>query len=147
MAKKKSKSKDWLDQQVDELNDAFADELSKLTAEDIPRITGKKSKETWPKVTVGSHSVRTEYEDGRVELVTDWEALQRDVRAAIAKYEANIPAATIKQEKPKRARAGGKFVADDPTTPENEAWVGGKAPAKITATKKPARKKNEKKIK
>lgn len=46
----------------------------------------------WPKVTIGSHSVRTEYEDGRVEFVTDWEALQRDVREAILKYESNIPA-------------------------------------------------------
>lgn len=48
--------------------------------------------DNWPKVTVGSHSTRTEYEDGRVELVTDWEALQRDVRAAILEYESNISA-------------------------------------------------------
>ena len=31
---------------------------------------------------------------------------------------------------PKRARKGGKFVADDPKTPQNEAWEGGKAPKK-----------------
>ena len=45
---------------------------------------------------------------------------------------------------PKRARKGGKFVADDPTTPQNEAWEGGKAPkksAKKTAPKKTAPKK------
>jgi len=54
--------------------------------------------ETWPKVTVGSHSTRTEYEDGRVELVTDWEALQRDVREAIASVESKT------EEKPKRTR-------------------------------------------
>ncbi len=42
---------------------------------------------TWPKVTVGSHSTRTEYEDGRVDFVWDWEALQQDVREAIAEYE------------------------------------------------------------
>lgn len=54
--------------------------------------------ETWPKVTVGSHSTRTEYEDGRVELVTDWEALQRDVREAIASIENKT------EEKPKRTR-------------------------------------------
>tara|TARA_R100000544_G_scaffold35522_2_gene22920 strand:- start:97 stop:369 length:273 start_codon:yes stop_codon:yes gene_type:complete len=30
----------------------------------------------------------------------------------------------------------GKFVADDPSTPDvNEAWVGGKAPAKKSKTK------------
>ena len=45
---------------------------------------------------------------------------------------------------PKRARKGGKFVADDPTTPQNEAWVGGKAPKK-KATKKTPRKKAIKK--
>lgn len=45
---------------------------------------------------------------------------------------------------PKRARKGGKFVADDPTTPQNEAWVGGKAPKK-KATKKTPRKRAVKK--
>jgi hypothetical protein len=54
--------------------------------------------ESWPKVTVGSHSTRTEYEDGRVDFVWDWEALQRDVREAIASVE-NKPL-----EKPKRTR-------------------------------------------
>ena len=40
--------------------------------------------------------------------------------------------------KPKRAKnKKGKFVADDPATPENEAWVDGKAPVrKRTYTKK-----------
>ena len=34
-------------------------------------------------------------------------------------------------EKPKRAKTPeGKFIKDDPSTPENEAWVGGVAPAK-----------------
>jgi hypothetical protein len=52
--------------------------------------------------------------------------------------------------KPKRARTSkGKFVADDPTTPKNEAWEGGKAPKKQTtrktATKKTAKKKVAKK--
>ena len=32
---------------------------------------------------------------------------------------------------PKRARnKKGHYIADDPNTPENEAWVGGKAPKK-----------------
>jgi len=81
---KSVKKKDWLEQQADEINEAFADELSKLTAEDIPRITGQT---VWPKVTIGSHSIRREYEDGRVELVTDWDALARDVKNAVAEYE------------------------------------------------------------
>ena len=48
------------------------------------------------------------------------------------------------QAKPiKRARDDdGHFVADDPDTPENEAYEGGKAPAK---KKKPAKKKATKK--
>lgn len=45
-------------------------------------------------------------------------------------------AETSKPEvKPKRAKRKGRFVADDPTTPDvNEAWVGGKAPAKTKKT-------------
>ena len=47
--------------------------------------------------------------------------------------------------KPTRARTSkGKFVADDPTTPKNEAWEGGKAPKKKT-TRKTAKKKVAKK--
>lgn len=38
---------------------------------------------------------------------------------------------------PERARnESGKFVADNPATPKNEAWVGGKAPAKKRGPKK-----------
>ena len=49
----------------------------------------KKIKEEWPKVIVGSHSTRTEYEDGRVEFVSDWDALKRDVTEALIEYETN----------------------------------------------------------
>ena len=47
---------------------------------------------------------------------------------------------------PKRARKGGKFVADDPKTPQNEAWEGGKAPKKSAkkTTKKTATKRSYK---
>lgn len=47
----------------------------------------KSTVDTWPKVTIGSHSTRTEYEDGSVEFVTDWEALKRDVSQALHEYE------------------------------------------------------------
>jgi len=47
----------------------------------------KKTSDVWPKVTIGSHSTRTEYEDGSVEFVTDWEALKRDVGQALREYE------------------------------------------------------------
>jgi hypothetical protein len=51
------------------------------------------------------------------------------------------------EKAPRRAKdTKGQFVADNPATPENEAWVGGKAPAKkkpaaIKGAKKPAAKK------
>ena len=50
---------------------------------------------------------------------------------------------------PKRARKGGKFVADDPKTPQNEAWEGGKAPKKSAkkTPKKTATKRSYKKRK
>lgn len=37
-----------------------------------------------PKVIRGSHSTRTEYPDGRVEFVTHWDELVRDVDAALS---------------------------------------------------------------
>ena len=44
------------------------------------------------------------------------------------------------QPKAKRTRTKkGKFIADDPSTPQNEAWVGGKSPKK-KATKKATKK-------
>ena len=40
-------------------------------------------------------------------------------------------------EAPKRARdEDGHFIADDPSTPENEAWVGGVSPSKKKTKKK-----------
>jgi len=70
--------------------------------------------------------------------------------------ETSIPVVTDKvaevntqpiEKTPQRAKnTKGQFVADNPTTPENEAWVDGKVPAKkrpaaIKGTKKPAAKK------
>jgi hypothetical protein len=50
---------------------------------------------------------------------------------ATANVEVEKPA-----DKPKRAKRNGKFVADDKSTPGiNEAWEGGKAPAKQTKPK------------
>ena len=44
---------------------------------------------------------------------------------------------SFKVEKPKRARnEDGHFIADDPSTPENEAWVGGVSPSKKKTKKK-----------
>tara|TARA_X000000368_G_C23002606_1_gene699669 strand:- start:512 stop:706 length:195 start_codon:yes stop_codon:yes gene_type:complete len=49
------------------------------------------------------------------------------------------PAAKVAKSDPapKRARSNkGHYIADDPSTPENEAWVGGKAPVKLRSNKK-----------
>lgn len=125
--KKTSKKTDWLDDQVNELNDAFAD---------------KEFQNTEPVVVKGSHLTVTTWPNGRTELKWDDEALLRDVQQAVLKYESNIPAAN---EKPKRARIKGKFAPDDKATPVvNEAWVGGKSPAKKTVSKMTAKKKTKK---
>lgn len=64
-----------------------------------------KKKETWPKVIVGSHSTRTEYEDGRVEFVNDWDAMQRDVNEAIKAYEDSIAGTSaVVEQPPKKPR-------------------------------------------
>ncbi len=89
MATRKKKS-DWLDDQAAELNSAFADKV----------LDKKTKKAKWPKVIVGSHSTRTEYEDGRVEFVTDWELLQKDVREAIASYESRLNCETVEVTAP-----------------------------------------------
>jgi hypothetical protein len=41
-----------------------------------------------------------------------------------------VPEVAKPKAKPKRAKVNGKFVKDDPATPENEAWEGGVAPPK-----------------
>ena len=47
----------------------------------------------------------------------------------VEEERAEVPKPVV--EEPKRARNDkGHYIADDPSTPENEAWVGGKAPKK-----------------
>ena len=56
-----------------------------------------------PIVTVGSHSVRTEYPNGRVDFVVDDVKLREDVLAALAEFDAitNQPKKTrAKKAKP-----------------------------------------------
>jgi len=57
----------------------------------------KKTDDTWPKITIGSHLTVTTYENGRTELKWDDEALARDVAEALA----GVGKTT---EKPKRTR-------------------------------------------
>ena len=67
--------------------------------------TKKKAVEVaeWPKVIRGSHSIRTEYEDGRVEFESNWEELCNDVNTALREYEESKIVETV-VEKPKRSR-------------------------------------------
>jgi len=62
--------------------------------------TRKKKEEVT--VVKGSHLTVTTYPDGRTELEWDDEALARDVRQAILKYESTIPVA--EDTKPKRRK-------------------------------------------
>ncbi len=56
-----------------------------------------------PKIIRGSHSTRTEYPDGRVEFVTHWDELVRDVQLALAEYESQIKEEPVKKSKKKKA--------------------------------------------
>lgn len=93
--KKTSKKTDWLDDQVDELNNAFAD---KVFEDKKPARKAKKSS-TDPIIVKGSHLTVTTWADGRTELKWDDDALLRDVQAATLKFESNIPAAKITAKK------------------------------------------------
>lgn len=61
----------------------------------------KKSNSGEPIVTVGSHSVRTQYPDGRVEFVVDDDKLRADVLAALAEFEATKEKPAKKTKKTK----------------------------------------------
>ena len=48
----------------------------------------------WPVINQGTHLTVKTFEDGRTELIWDWDALVSEVRAACLKAESNIPANT-----------------------------------------------------
>jgi hypothetical protein len=48
--------------------------------------------EIWPKINQGTHLTVTTYEDGKTELVWDWDALVNEVRTATETAE-SLPAA------------------------------------------------------
>lgn len=58
---------------------------------------GKKKTDTkYPIVTVGNHSIRREYEDGRVEFETDWDKLKAHVKEALDEFAASISKPAVK---------------------------------------------------
>lgn len=86
-------------------------------------------------------SIRDQFEELVLEeAVAEAEAEKPAAKAAPepAKVEPQITDAVTAPAKPKRARtAKGKLKADDKSTPDvNEAWEGGKAPAKKAKSKK-----------
>ena len=77
--------------------------IKKPVAKKVADKPAKKSK--YPSVTVGSHSVRTEYENGRVDFVVDDAKLQADVYAALAEFEASKVIEQPKKTRTKKAKA------------------------------------------
>ncbi len=49
----------------------------------------KKSTDSWPKISQGTHLTVKTFEDGRTELVWDDEQLLKEVREAIASVQTN----------------------------------------------------------
>ena len=65
-------------------------------------------------------------EEGREDSIQEWLELTGKVEAPAPKV---VEKKVEKVIKPRRARTKkGWFAKDDPTTPENEAWVGGVSP-------------------
>ena len=63
--------------------------------------------------------------------------LKKNAKDILDKEPAAWPFPTAENMEPERARnEKGHYKKDDPATPENEAWVGGKAPAAPKKTKK-----------
>ncbi len=75
------------------------DEVSKLIAEETLQATDPEV----VKVDKGSHLTVTYYSNGKTSLSWDWEALQKDVREAIASVSTNIVEVT--EEKVKKTRS------------------------------------------
>jgi len=56
----------------------------------------KTKDETWPQVAEGTHTIFTKYEDGRVEMETNWAALNEEINLAIASLDNAKPKRTKK---------------------------------------------------
>ena len=63
----------------------------------------KKKIVAWPKVNKGTHLTVYTFEDGKIKLEWDDEALLSEVRNAILKHESTIPVTQVKKTKKKKA--------------------------------------------
>lgn len=72
----------------------------------LPKEKKTKSKNVpsggWPKIVQGTHLTVKTFEDGKTELIWDWDALVSEVRSACLRSESNIPAST--ETKTKKAK-------------------------------------------
>lgn len=88
--------------------DLSADEAIKLVNKVKTSLKKKaeKVKDADPIVTVGSHSVHTQYPDGRVEFVVDDEKLRADVMEALAMFSTveKKPAVKAKAVRTKKSK-------------------------------------------
>ena len=107
------------------------------------KMATKKTKilATEPVVTRGSHSIRTEYPDGRVEFESDWDKLKADVEAALAEYEK-----TKTKKVTKKVTKAVEEVVEKITKTAKAPKTKAEKPAKLTevkAEKKPAKTKKK----
>ena len=65
----------------------------------------KKTETTEPIVTVGSHSVRTQYPDGRVDFVVDDDKLKADVLAALEEYSLSNKKPAVKAKTTRKKKS------------------------------------------
>ena len=84
-------------------------------------------------------------EEGREDSIQEWLELTGRVEAPKPKVvEKPVKVKAKTETKPRRARnKKGWFVKDDPTTPENEAWVNGDTPKPKRKRGRPRKNKSE----
>ena len=72
----------------------------------LPKEKKTKSKNVpsggWPRISQGTHLTVKTFENGKTELIWDWDALVSEVRAACLKAESTIPVTV--EAKPKKAK-------------------------------------------
>ena len=59
----------------------------------------------WPKINQGSHLTVKTFEDGKIELIWDDDALLRDVQTALTEYENSVKVNTTKTKRKKKDEA------------------------------------------
>ena len=114
--------------------------LHKMLSKRLPRLDQKLF--TFGDVELGDHSVIIEF-DFHEDALLMW-ALNQILTKDGLNLSALGTTLQIQHTPSRKRKRSGKFVKDDPETTENEAWTGGKSPAKKKAAPRkraPAKKK------